>query len=66
MERLIIKAFRATEDPERCVRFIEEHRRVLTDIGVADVIPNDLSWTEDEATIVIVAEHPAPEVASTV
>lgn len=59
MERLIIKAFRATEDPERCARFIEEHRRVLTDIGVADVIPNDLSWTEDEATIVIVAEHPA-------
>jgi len=58
MERLIIKAFRATEDPDRCVRFTEEHRRVLTDIGVADVIPHDLSWTEDDATIVIVAEHP--------
>jgi hypothetical protein len=58
MERLIIKAFRANEDPNRCARFVEEHRSVLSDIGVAEILPPDTSWAEDESTIVVVAEHP--------
>jgi len=40
------------------MRFVEEHRSVLTDIGVANILPKDVSWASDEATIVIVAEHP--------
>lgn len=58
MEQIIIRAFRATDDPSRCARFVEEHRSVLSDIGVAEILPKDMSWASDESTIVIVAEHP--------
>jgi len=58
MEQITIRAFQATDDPIRCELFVQEHRKVLSDIGVADVLPVDTSWALDESTIMVVAEHP--------
>lgn len=57
-EQLTIRAFRAVDDRERCVRFLLEHIRVLEDIGVISVIKPDISWCIDPNVIVVVAEHP--------
>jgi GNAT superfamily N-acetyltransferase len=56
-ERIMIRAFRAPDDVERCARFVQEHTRVLEDIGVISVIKPDLSWCSDLDVIVLVAEH---------
>lgn len=56
-DRITIRAFRAPNDRERCVRFLMEHMRVLEDIGVSSVIRPDISWCTDPDVIVLVAEH---------
>jgi hypothetical protein len=58
MELITIKAFFATDDKRRSERFLEEHGRVLKDIGVDPFLPKDTSWLERDSTILIVAEHP--------
>ncbi|GEM_PF-856730 len=58
MERISIKAFRASEDPIRANRFLGEHQRVLQDAGVSSALPSDDSWTYEDECAVITAEHP--------
>jgi len=41
----------------RCTRFIEEHIRVLEDIGVFNALKPDLSWCNDPNVVVLVVEH---------
>jgi hypothetical protein len=57
MDRITVKAFRAVDDRERCVRYLMEHTRVLEDIGVSTVIKPDISWCIDPDVMVVVAEH---------
>lgn len=57
MEKITIRAFRATDEPDKCDEFLREHTKVLTDLGVISVIAPDDSWTRDPNTIVFVAEH---------
>ena len=58
MEKIVIRAFRAVDEPESCKRFAAEHARVLSDLGVETVVVPDSSWADDPNTTVFVAEHP--------
>ncbi|MBK6832412.1 MAG: hypothetical protein IPG92_17495 [Flavobacteriales bacterium] len=57
MEKILIRAFRAVDEPESCQRFAAEHARVLADLGVDSVVVPDDSWARDPNTTVFVAEH---------
>ena len=57
VERIVIRAFRATEDPGTCERYLEGHRNVLAEIGITNVLSASESWCQDANTYVIVAEH---------
>jgi hypothetical protein len=51
-----IRAFRAIENPERCERFMEGHRRVLDAVGVKKVTSSNDEWATLPSTYVILAE----------
>ncbi len=51
-----IRAFRATDDPETCLKFIEGHRRVLSIYGLEKVTTNTDAWMYNPAIFVIVVE----------
>ncbi|MBL8003431.1 MAG: hypothetical protein JNL05_15865 [Flavobacteriales bacterium] len=57
IEKVTIRAFRAVDDRETCIRFLMEQIRVLEDIGVSSVIKPDVSWCTDPDVIVVIAEH---------
>lgn len=55
---ITLKAFKAPTEPALCAEFITEHRRVLEDFSIPQVVtPND-SWQHDPNCHVIVAMHP--------
>lgn len=58
LERITIRAFRAAEEPRLCSIYVEEHARVLQDVGVLESLPQDLDWCMQVDCIVVVAEHP--------
>lgn len=49
-------AFRAINDPERCMKFIEGHRQVLESIGVKKVTSANDSWVNNPDVIVVIVE----------
>ena len=51
-----IRAFRATDDPETCAKFIEGHSKVLENHGISKVTSSNDSWAESPAVFVIVVE----------
>lgn len=51
-----LRAFRATDDPETCKKFIEGHTRVLTSVGVTKVTSNKNEWMERDSVFVLVVE----------
>ena len=57
MEQITIRAFRAVDEPELCRQYAEEHAKVLSDIGVDQVVKQDESWMHAAGTIVIAAFH---------
>jgi len=57
MDKLTIKAFRASEEHGLCDEFVREHTQVLTDFGIPLSVAPDLSWTTDPSCWVIVAIH---------
>ena len=53
-----IRAFRAIDDQEACLKFIEGHRRLLEiHFGVAKVTSTNVDWIKSEHTIVIIVEN---------
>lgn len=53
-----IRAFRAIDDQEACLKFIEGHRRLLEiHFGVAKVTSTNVDWVKSEHTIVIIVEN---------
>lgn len=54
-EKLLIRAFRAPDEPETCEEFLREHRRVLEDFGITNVSTNTNAWCMDPNTYVLVA-----------
>jgi len=51
-----LRAFRATDDPETCARFVEGHTHVLTSIGVTKVTSSKNEWTNNPAAFVMIVE----------
>lgn len=57
-----IRAFRAIDDQEACLKFIEGHRRLLEiHFGVAKVTSTNNEWVKSENTIVIIVEDETGE-----
>src|SRR3954451_16856631 len=51
-----IRAFRATEDPETCLKFINGHRRVLSIYGIENITTNTDDWMYNPSIFVIAVE----------
>jgi len=51
-----IRAFRATDDYETCLKFIEGHRKVLEYHGIFQVSSSNHLWAKSPAVFVIVVE----------
>lgn len=51
-----IRAFRATDDQETCMKFIECHRKILAIYGIENISTNTLRWMHNPSTFVIVVE----------
>lgn len=51
-----IRAFRATDEPETCEKFIEGHIRVLKSFKITMITSAKAEWIEDPNTYVLVAE----------
>jgi hypothetical protein len=51
-----IRAFRATDDPEACLKFINGHRRVLSIYGIENITTNTDDWMFRSSIFVIVVE----------
>lgn len=51
-----IRAFRATEDTDTCIKFIEGHRKVLAIYGLENITTNVESWIYNPSIFVIVVE----------
>lgn len=56
MVSVVFKAFRAIDDPEACVRFIEGHRKVLEIYGITMITSNKALWINHKNTYVILVE----------
>ncbi|MGK6349741.1 hypothetical protein [Parapedobacter sp. DT-150] len=50
------RAFRAVDEPDTCLRFIEGHRKVLEIYGITMITSNKALWTTHENTYVIIVE----------
>lgn len=53
---LIIRAFRATDDRETCIKFIDGHRKVLENHGINKVTSSNDDWMYSKSVFVIVVE----------
>lgn len=51
-----IRAFRAIDDPDTCLKFIEGHRRVLSIYGIENITTNTDDWISRRSIFVIVVE----------
>lgn len=51
-----LRAFRAIDDPETCLRFIKGHEHVLTAIGVKKVTSSKDEWMYNPAAFVLIVE----------
>src|ERR1700740_927030 len=51
-----IRAFRATDDPETCRKFIAGHRKVLSIYGIENITTNTDDWMFNPSIFVIVVE----------
>lgn len=58
MERikLVIKAFRAVNDPDACHRYVEGHMKVLRIFGITMITSANVEWISDPYTYVIMVE----------
>ncbi len=51
-----IRAFRATDDPETCEKFVKGHEYVLKSIGITQVTSSKNEWTRNPAAFVLIVE----------
>ena len=53
---LKIRAFRASEDTNACLKYAEGHRMVLESYGITKLTSTNINWLYDDNTIIILAE----------
>jgi hypothetical protein len=51
-----IRAFRALDDPDTCLKFIQGHRRVLSIYGIENITTNTNDWMYNPSIFVVVVE----------
>jgi len=51
-----IRAFRATDDPETCRKYIQGHRKVLSIYGIENITTNTDDWMHNPSIFVIAVE----------
>ena len=51
-----IRAFRATDDYETCLKFIDGHRKVLAIYGIENISTNTYDWIYNPSIFVVVVE----------
>lgn len=51
-----IRAFRATDDPDTCARFIDGHRKVLENHGIFKVTSSNDNWAKRRSVFVVVVK----------
>lgn len=51
---VVIKAFRAVDNPELSAKFIEGHEKVLVSIGIDKITSSDYSWVTNPAAYVVI------------
>lgn len=56
MKDLYIRAFRAIDDKEASMKFVEGHRRVLEFVGVTEVTSSSSEWIDNPNVYVILIE----------
>ena len=56
VSKIRIRAFRAIDDPETCLKFIDGHRKVLSIYGIENITTNTDIWMQNPAIFVIVVE----------
>ncbi|MBS1942246.1 MAG: hypothetical protein JST38_15355 [Bacteroidetes bacterium] len=56
-DKILLHAFKAPDEPGLCAEFLQEHRKVLTDIGVNEIVATENPWVSDPNCYVIVALH---------
>ncbi len=54
---ITITAFKAVDRPDLCARYAEEHRAILEEFGVSEVVKPNEDWMHSEDCVVILAEH---------
>jgi len=54
---LKIRAFRAIDDEDTCLRFMEGHARVLTDYGITNISTNNSEWKDSPHVYGVIAEN---------
>jgi len=53
---ILVRAFRAVDDPAACLQFLKGHASVLERFKIAHITSNNIAWTENECTIVFTME----------
>ncbi|MGI4898377.1 MAG: hypothetical protein ACRYFT_07390 [Janthinobacterium lividum] len=56
MATVTFRAFRAYDEPDTCLRFIEGHRKVLEAYGITMITSNNAKWISHKNTYVILVE----------
>jgi hypothetical protein len=56
MNAVVFRAFRAIDDKESCLRFVEGHRKVLEIFGITMITSNKALWIDHPNTYVILVE----------
>ena len=51
-----IRAFRAIDDLETCLKFVSGHRRVLSIYGIENITTNTEDWMFNPGIFVVVVE----------
>jgi hypothetical protein len=61
MELIKFRAFKATNDPNTCQRFLKGHVSVLEDYGITNITTNNNQWMEMDCVYGVVAEDESGE-----
>ena len=56
MNSVVFRAFRAVDEPDTCLKFIEGHRKVLESYGITMITSNNVAWINHHNTYVIIVE----------
>ncbi len=54
--KIRMRSFKATDDKESCIRYLEGHVKVLQDYGITNITTNNSKWIDYDSVYGIVAE----------